>query len=172
MSTAPRRTSRAARISIAVALGLVALAVAVAGCGGSSYGGSSAAATPAPKSAAAPSVKLANTNLGKVLVDSQGRTLYLFEADKGAMSNCNDACAGVWPPLTTTGKPTAGAGVHASELGTSKRADGRTGVTYNGHPLYAYAGDSAPGQTTGQGIDEFGAEWYALSAAGNKSDNG
>ena len=174
MSTASRRPQRAARISIAVAVaGLVALAVAVAGCGGgSSYGGSPAAATPAPKSAGAASVKLASTGLGKVLVDSQGRTLYLFEADKGTMSNCSGACAGVWPPLTTTGKPTGGAGVRASELGTAKRADGSTGVTYHGHPLYAYTGDSAPGQTAGQGIDEFGAEWYALSAAGDKIDNG
>jgi len=175
MSTRSARSSRAARTSIAVvALGLVALAVAVAGCGGgsSSYGGSAPPATPPPKSAAGPSVKLASTSLGSVLVDSRGRTLYLFEADKGPMSRCSNACAGVWPPLTTTGRPTGGAGVQASKLGTSKRADGTTGVTYNGHPLYAYAGDSAPGQTTGQGIDEFGAEWYALSAAGSKIDNG
>lgn len=173
MSTESKRRSRAARTSIAVVgAGLVALAVAVAGCGGSSYGRSAAAATPPAKSAAGPSVKLASTSLGKVLVDSQGRTLYLFEADKGTMSTCTGACASVWPPLTTTGKPTGGGGVQASKLGTSKRADGTMVVTYNGHPLYAYAGDSAPGQTTGQGIDGFGAEWYVLSAAGTKIDNG
>ena len=165
--------STASRTSIAVAaIGLVALAVAVAGCGGSSSYGRSATTTPQPKSAAGPSVKLASTSLGKVLVDSRGRTLYLFEADKGTMSTCSGACASVWPPVTTTGKATGGAGVRASELGTTKRADGTTEVTYNGHPLYAYAGDTAPGQTNGQGIDQFGAEWYALSAAGTKIDNG
>ena len=194
MSTGSRRPSRAARTSIAVlATGLVVLAVAVAGCGGSSSGGSASASTPASSyggggsyggSASAPtpapasssggggsSVKLASTKLGKVLVDAQGRTLYLFEADKGAMSACGGACASVWPPLTITGKPTAGSGITASKLGTTKRSDGSTEVTYNGHPLYTYAGDSGPGQTAGQGIDGFGAEWYVLSAAGNKIDN-
>jgi predicted lipoprotein with Yx(FWY)xxD motif len=160
-----------------VAAGLVALAVAVAGCGGSSsYGGSSASASyhaPASKPASgSSSVRLASTKLGKVLVDAQGRTLYLFEGDKGAMSACGGACASVWPPLTTSGKPAAGTGVAASKLGTTKRSDGSTEVTYNGHPLYTYAADSAAGQTTGQGINEFGAEWYVLSAAGNKIDNG
>ena len=79
-----------------------------------------------------------------MLVDAKGRTLYLFEADKGPMSACGGACASVWPPLMTTGKPTAGPGVTASKLGTTKRSDGATEVTYNGHPLYTYAGDSAP----------------------------
>jgi predicted lipoprotein with Yx(FWY)xxD motif len=70
------------------------------------------------------------------------------------------------------GKPTAGPGVTASKLGTTKRSDGATEVTYNGHPLYTYAGDSAPGQTSGQGLDDYGAEWYALSGRGDKVDNG
>src|SRR5215211_2607424 len=104
----------------------------------------------------------------RILVDGQGRTLYLFEADRGSTSACNGACASVWPPLKTSGKPKAGSGVSASKLGTARRADGSTGVTYNGHPLYTYAGDSGPGQTSGEGIDGFGAEWYVLSATGNK----
>lgn len=157
-----------------VAAGLVALVIAIAGCGGggggSPYGAAAPAGTPPPKTASGPSVKLASTGLGKVLTDSQGRTLYLFEADKGAMSNCSGACTGIWPPLTTAGKPAGGAGVLGAKLGTTKRSDGTTEVTYNGHPLYTYAGDTSAGQTTGQGIDEFGAEWYALSAAGNKID--
>ncbi len=155
--------------SIAVVGGLVAAVLFVAGCGGGSsvYGGSK----PAANSGSSASIKLASTGLGKVLVDGQGRTLYLFEADKGAMSNCAGACANVWPPLATAGKPTAGAGVDAAQLGTTKRADGSTEVTYNGHPLYTYAGDTAPGQTSGQAITGFGAEWYALSAAGDKIDN-
>ena len=164
--------STGSRQSMAVlAVGLVALAVAGCGGGGSSYGGSSSSTvTPSPGSG--PSVKLASTKLGKVLVDAQGRTLYLFEADKGPMSACDGACASVWPPLTTTGHPTAGTGVMASKLGTTKRSDGATEVTYKGHPLYTYAGDSAPGQTNGQGLDDYGAEWYALSAGGEKIDNG
>jgi predicted lipoprotein with Yx(FWY)xxD motif len=172
-------TTRSKR-SIAVAVaGLVALAIVVAGCGsgggssGSAYGGAKpSASTSAPAPAGGPSVKLASTGLGKVLVDARGRTLYLFEADKGPMSKCDGACASIWPPLTATGRPTAGSGLAAAKLGTTKRSDGATEVTYNGHPLYTYAGDQAPGQTAGQGLDDFGAEWYALSAAGDKIDNG
>ena len=176
MSTGSKRFSRTALALIAVvAAGLVVLAVAVAAGGGSSggaYGASSSSATAPPSGGGGPSVKLASTGLGKVLVDARGRTLYLFEADKGPMSTCGAACASVWPPLTITGRPTAGSGVTASKLGTTKRSDGATEVTYNGHPLYTFAGDSAPGQTSGQGLDDFGAEWYALSVGGNKIDNG
>jgi predicted lipoprotein with Yx(FWY)xxD motif len=166
MSTASRRISFAV-----VATALVALAVAIAGCGGgsgSSYGRAASAAAPAPGSGA--SVKLASTKLGKVLVDAQGRTLYLFEADKGPTSSCDGACASVWPPLQAAGKPIAGAGIDAAKLGTTKRTDGASEVTYNGHPLYTFEGDTAPGQTSGQGLDDFGAEWYVLSAAGDKID--
>ena len=174
MSTGSKRFSRTALALIAVvAVGLVALAVAVAGGGGgSAYGGSSSSATAPSSGGGGPSVKLASTPLGKVLVDARGRTLYLFEADKGPMSSCGGACASVWPPLTITGHPTAGPGVTASKLGTTKRSDGATEVTYDGHPLYTFAGDSAPGETSGQGLDDFGAEWYVLSAGGDKIDNG
>jgi predicted lipoprotein with Yx(FWY)xxD motif len=115
---------------------------------------------------------LAHSKLGTMLVDGRGRTLYLFQADKGTTSTCDGACASVWPPLTTAGSPIAGAGVSASKLGTTTRGDGTTEVTYNGHPLYTYAGDSAPGQTTGQGSDDFGAEWYAVWAAGTPIESG
>jgi predicted lipoprotein with Yx(FWY)xxD motif len=148
-----------------VVIGIAVVALAVAACGSSSggaYGGGSTAS----KSSGKGSVALASTKLGKVLVDGSGRTLYLFEADKGTMSMCDGACASAWPPLTTSGKPTAGAGVVAAKLGTAKRADGTTGVTYAGHPLYTYAGDGSPGQTTGEGLTDYGAPWYALSAAG------
>jgi predicted lipoprotein with Yx(FWY)xxD motif len=149
---------------IMVVIGIAVVALAVAACGGSSggaYGGSTASHTSGKGS-----VALASTKLGKVLVDGNGRTLYLFEADKGTMSKCDGACASAWPPLTTSGKPTAGAGVAAAKLGTAKRPDGTTGVTYAGHPLYTYAGDGAPGQTAGEGLTDYGAPWYALSAAG------
>jgi predicted lipoprotein with Yx(FWY)xxD motif len=150
---------------IMVVIGIAVVALAVAACGSSSGGAYGGGATTASSSGKG-SVALASTKLGKVLVDGKGRTLYLFEADKGTMSTCDGACASAWPPLTTSGKPTAGAGVVAAKLGTAKRADGTTGVTYAGHPLYTYAGDGSPGQTTGEGLTDYGAPWYALSAAG------
>jgi predicted lipoprotein with Yx(FWY)xxD motif len=151
----------------------IAAVVAVAGCGGGSSGQSAAATTtasPAPKTAAAATIAVRKTDLGRILVDSQGRTLYLFEKDKGTASTCNGSCASAWPPLTTSGAPKAGTGVKASALGTTKRADGTAEVTYNGHPLYYYVGDSGPGMTNGQGLDQFGAEWYVLAPSGNKID--
>jgi predicted lipoprotein with Yx(FWY)xxD motif len=152
---------------IMVVIGIAVVAFAVAACGGTSGGGyGGGGGSTAASSSGKGSVALASTKLGKVLVDGNGRTLYLFEADKGAMSKCDGACASAWPPLTTSGKPTAGAGVAAAKLGTAKRADGTTGVTYDGHPLYTYAGDGAPGQTAGEGLTDYGAPWYALSAAG------
>ncbi len=162
------RWSRRARGRIIVVAGIAVIALVVAACGGSSGGGygggggSTASKNPGGKG----SVALASTKLGKILVDGKGRTLYLFEADKGPSSTCDGACANVWPPLTSSGKPTAGTGVVAAKLGTAKRSDGTTGVTYAGHPLYTYNGDTGPGQTTGEGSTDFGAEWYALSAAG------
>ncbi len=161
--------SRGARTRIVAVAGVAAVALAVAACGGTSSGGmySGGYGAPAAGSSGKGSVALASSKLGKILVDGKGRTLYLFEADKGTSSMCDGACASAWPPLATTGKPTAGPGLAASKLGTTKRADGTTGVTYNGHPLYTFSGDRTPGQTTGQGSQAFGAEWYALSAAGN-----
>ena len=170
MSTLLKRRSRAARAWIVAIGGVAAVTLVLAGCGGTSGGSYGATTAAGSGGSGGSSVDLAGSNLGKILVDGKGRTLYLFEADKGATSACNGACASVWPPLTTTGKPKAGTGLSASKLGTAKRDDGSTGITYNGHPLYTSAGDSGPGQTNGQGIDGFGAEWFALSAAGNKID--
>ena len=120
-------------------------------------------------SAAAPAkVAVANSALGRVLVDGRGRTLYLFEKDKYVRSACNGKCASFWPPLIASGKPLATAGAKASLLGTTKRADGRLQVTYNHHPLYTFVKDTRKGQTNGEELDAFGAEWYAVSAAGAK----
>lgn len=162
--------------ALAVA-GVAVVALAVAGCGGSSDDLQTASdGAPSPtaptKSSSGASVGLASSKLGKILVDGQSRTLYLWEADTGPVSTCAGACASAWPPLTTEGQPVAGAGVSASKLGTTKRHDGTTEVTYNGHPLYTFSGDSAPGQTAGQGSDGFGAEWYVLSATGNAIETG
>jgi predicted lipoprotein with Yx(FWY)xxD motif len=125
--------------------------------------------SPAPSvTRSAAKVELTNTKLGKVLADGSGRTLYLFEKDKGPRSTCFGACASAWPPLTTNGKPTAIKGVSASKLGTINRGNGVKQVTYNGHPLYRFIKDTGPRQTHGEGLKAFGAEWYALSAAGKK----
>ena len=109
-------------------------------------------------------------NLGKVLVDSKGYTLYYFEKDEGGKSACYGACAGGWPPLTTVGAPKGMSGVQASKLGTTKRKDGTEQVTYAGWPLYTYVADEKPGEANGNDIDAFGAEWYALHANGEKAE--
>ena len=112
-------------------------------------------------------VNLRSTSLGRVLADAKGRTLYLFQKDRSGRSSCSGACATNWPPLTAA-SPKAGSGVRKAEIGTTKRADGRTQVTYHGHPLYRYVGDTKPGATTGEGLNFFGGRWYAVNAAGNR----
>jgi predicted lipoprotein with Yx(FWY)xxD motif len=105
--------------------------------------------------------------LGKYLVDADGHTLYLFEADEKGESYCNGACASVWPPFESDGTPQAMGGIAAGALGTTKRDDGDMQVTYHGHPLYFYAADgSVPGRTKGEDIKQFGASWYLLGANG------
>jgi predicted lipoprotein with Yx(FWY)xxD motif len=118
--------------------------------------------------AGATHVKLARTRLGTILVDSRGITLYDFVKDRGMTSVCYGACAALWPPLLTHGKPVAGPGVRASLLGTTRRKDGKLEVTYGGHPLYYFVTDRRPGQTTGQGVNQFGGPWWVLSAAGKE----
>lgn len=115
-------------------------------------------------------VAVRKTSLGTILVDRTGRTLYLFRKDKrdSGASACRGACAGVWPPLTTSGAPTAGIGARSGLLGTLTRKDGSKQVTYDGWPLYRYAGDVKPGQTRGEGLRQFGARWYAVSPAGTQ----
>jgi predicted lipoprotein with Yx(FWY)xxD motif len=117
-------------------------------------------------------VEIAKTPLGRILVDSRGITLYDFVPDKRSKSVCYDACAAIWPPLTTNGKPIAGHGVKASLLGTTKRSDGKLEVTYNHHPLYYFVSDGKPGQTTGQGLNQFGGPWWVISPAGKEIHRG
>jgi predicted lipoprotein with Yx(FWY)xxD motif len=117
-------------------------------------------------------VKIATSSLGRILVDSKGITLYDFVKDKSATSSCYGACAALWPPLITKAKPHAGQGVRASLLGTTKRKDGKLEVTYNGHPLYYFVTDRKPGQTTGQGVNQFGGPWWVLSPAGKEIHRG
>ena len=136
-------------------------------------GGTTAGAHPSSSahSAKAATIQLKKVGkLGKILTNNSGQVLYLFEKDKHGKSSCNGQCAAGWPPALTTGKPKAGKGVSSSKLGTTKRKDGKTQVTYNGHPLYAYIGDSGPGKANGEGSKAFGAEWYVMNAKGNKVD--
>jgi predicted lipoprotein with Yx(FWY)xxD motif len=121
--------------------------------------------TPAstPTQTASGTVNVASSSLGSILVDAQGRTLYLFMNDTAGKSNCSGGCATNWPPLEATGAPTGGTGVDASLLGTTQRDDGKSQVVYNQHPLYHFAADAAAGDTKGQGV---GGNWYVVSPAG------
>ena len=151
----------------AAAIPLTALAVAAVASGAAAS--SATRGKPATaRIANGSTVEVRGTRLGKILVNSQGRTLYLFKKDSRGRSTCTGACAKFWPPLRASGKPTAGRGVSASKLGTIKRSDGKLQVAYNGHPLYTFQQDTRAGQTNGQGVTAFGASWFTLSAAGNQ----
>jgi predicted lipoprotein with Yx(FWY)xxD motif len=165
------------------AVAVAILAIAVSACGSSkkststssaSGGAASSGATTPPSSSGAAAkptgvkVALSKVSFGQVLVGPNAHTVYLFMKDKGTTSECNGKCATVWSPLMTSGQPQAGSGLKASLLGTSKRKDGNTQVTYGGHPLYYYDDDKRPGMTKGEGSKEFGAEWYAVGANGKK----
>jgi predicted lipoprotein with Yx(FWY)xxD motif len=153
--------------SLAAAAAIPLAALAVTSCGG----GGEATESPAPPktaSGAPATVGAATTGLGKILVDSTGRTIYLFKKDRGTTSACSGACASAWPPVRASGKPTVGPGANASLIGTTARSDGMPQVTYNGQPLYLYEGDEKPGDTNGQGLTGFGAPWWVLSPAGNQ----
>jgi predicted lipoprotein with Yx(FWY)xxD motif len=159
--------NRSRSIGVLGAGGLAVMAAVAAGCGG----GSATAASSAPpktSSGQAATVGISGTGIGQILVNSQGRTLYLFKADQGTKSACTGACAGAWPPLLVKGKPTLGNGVDASLVGTATRPEGTTQLTYNGHPLYLFAQDQKAGETNGQGVSAFGASWFALNSAGNQ----
>lgn len=134
--------------------------------------GTTAATTTAPAVDGTEPVGVASApnSLGPILTDTKGRSLYLFEADKGPTSTCTGGCAREWPPLIALGAPMAGADVNGALLSTHPRPDGAMQVTYNGHPLYYYDDDHGPGTTAGQGNDSFGANWYLLTPAGVKID--
>lgn len=148
----------------AVLLALLALPALAAACGG---GGSS----PAPPAGSTPAaaatggtVAAASSSLGQILVAKNGMTLYMFASDKNGKSSCSGQCTSFWPPYT--GTPKAGSGLDASLLGTTTRPDGSSQVTYDGHPLYTYSGDTAPGATNGQGQNTFGALWWVVAPSG------
>jgi len=137
------------------------------GYGSGGYGSGGAAPTSNPPSGVA-TIAATSSKLGMILVDGSGRTLYLFEKDQPDQSACSGACAAAWPVDQTNGTPKAGSGVTASLLGTIRRGDGTTQVTYDHHPLYYYSGDSGTGQQNGQGVDAFGAAWFVVAPSGGK----
>ena len=158
------------------ALALVAV-LAIAGCGGGGGSSSSSSESEPTTTAAAGAtkpavVKVMNTpKLGKVIVDAEGMTMYDFHKDKGTTSSCYGACAEAWPPLLTNGKPTAAGGAEASLISVTKRKDGTEQVTYDGHPLYGFVEDQKPGETNGNDVDAFGAQWYALMPNGEEPED-
>jgi predicted lipoprotein with Yx(FWY)xxD motif len=171
---------RTAKLRVASVVALLGVALLVAACGSSS---SSSTATTTATAASAPaassttasstpaatgvSVGTAKGSAGTYLTGAGGKAVYLWVADPMGKSTCAGACAQAWPPLTTMGAPVAGPGVNKSDLGTITRSDGTKQVTYNGHPLYYFAGDTSAGSTTGQGSDGFGAKWWLVTPSGS-----
>jgi predicted lipoprotein with Yx(FWY)xxD motif len=143
---------------VAVLAGVALLAVAVS---------ASSAQNGRSRTAARSGVGVRQTPLGKILVDSHGRTLYLFKGDRPNVSRLSRAGLAVWPAFTWTGRPRAEGGAKAASIGTIIGRSGRRQVTYNRHPLYYYVGDQGPGETNGQGLNQFGALWYVLAPNGN-----
>jgi predicted lipoprotein with Yx(FWY)xxD motif len=138
-------------------------AVSVVALGSGGVGGA-----PASAATGGSKVQLHSGKPGRYVADGRGRTLYLFEKDRRGMSSCYGACAVVWAPYLTHGRPTAGKGINAGKLGVTRRRGGTSQVTYGGHPLYYYDDDHRAGQTFGQGVVEFGAKWFVVSAAGRE----
>jgi predicted lipoprotein with Yx(FWY)xxD motif len=174
-----KRMPAPARVAAGVG-GAVGVAMLVAAC--SSGSSSSAAAPAAPaSSAAAPAssaggasasgggtvITTASSSAGTFLTNGSGRAVYLWVKDTGDASTCTGACAGAWPPVTATGTVTAAGSAKASDLGTITRSDGTKQVTYDGHPLYYFSGDSGPGTASGQGSDGFGAKWWLVAPSGS-----
>jgi predicted lipoprotein with Yx(FWY)xxD motif len=149
-----------------------AAALLIAGCGGGSSNNSSSSTSAKSPSGSALVNSASTASLGDLIVGPNGRTLYEFKKDTGSASACSGACAAEWPPLTTSGKVTSSGSVPMASLKTVKRDDGKLQVALDGHPLYYFAGDSAPGQANGQGLDDFGASWWALSPSGKEITSG
>jgi predicted lipoprotein with Yx(FWY)xxD motif len=160
---------RSRSIVTVLASAAVVPALILSACGDDDSNSSSSTTTKSnSQSGQSDTVDVASSDLGNILVDSQGRTLYLFLKDSGTTSECSGECATDWPPVTTKGTPTTGSGAEASMVGTTQRSDGTTQVTYNGHPVYRFEGDKKSGDTNGEGLVAFGAAWYAMSPAGDQ----
>jgi predicted lipoprotein with Yx(FWY)xxD motif len=170
-----------ARMPVSVKLGLplaaTALVAAACSSGGSGYGAAGAAPSAGGSSnmagtTAATVIKTSSGEDGTFLTDGAGRALYLWAADGLNKSTCSGACTGAWPPLTATGTPSASGGASAADIGTITRSDGGKQVTYNGHALYYFSGDTGAGQIKGQGSNAFGADWWLVAPDGTKITTG
>ena len=157
----------------AKAAGLLAAGALVAACSSSTHTSASTGSNPAGAGGggstapgAAVALETHSGPMGSFLTDSHGKALYLFSAETSTTSACDSACQKYWPPLTTTATATAMSGVQASLIATVAGPNGTMQVTYGGHRLYYYASDSAPGDTLGQGSDNFGAKWWLLTPSG------
>ena len=147
--------------SAGLAIVIAAVVVAVFAIGGGNANANQS------KGTASSTISIRSTSLGKTLVDANGRTLYLFESDRAGVSTLSAAGAAVWPRFVSSGPVKAGNGVQAALIGTTTSPTGVKQVTYQGHPLYYYVGDSSADSTRGQGLNEFGALWYVLGPSGN-----
>jgi predicted lipoprotein with Yx(FWY)xxD motif len=170
-----KRMSARARLAAGAgsAFGVALLVTACStGSSGTAAAGSSSPAGASSSSAAAGGsdstvITTVSSSAGTFLANSSGHAVYLWTKDSSGMSACSGACAGAWPPVTTTGTVTATGGAKSSDLGTITRSDGTKQVTYDGHPLYFFSGDSGPGMASGQGNDGFGAKWWLVSPSGS-----
>ena len=147
-----------------LAAGLIAAAALIAaGCGSSSSGSGNGGSTSTPGGASGTALKTATVSGTTVLTNAQGFTLYWFGPDTASKSSCTGSCAQIWPPVK--GPATAGTGVTGT-LGTVNRSDGTVQATYNGHPLYTYTADTAPGQASGNGVNASGGVWHEATVSG------
>jgi predicted lipoprotein with Yx(FWY)xxD motif len=147
-------------------LAVAAAAAVLAACsssGTSSTAGGSSTSTSSPAAATAGSLKSATIGGATVLTSSKGFTLYSFAPDTSTKSNCNGTCAQNWPPVTG---PVTAAGVTGT-FGTIKRSDGSVQATFDGHPLYTFVGDTAPGQNKGNGLNAAGGLWHEITTSGS-----
>jgi len=171
-----KRMSARARLAAGAGSALgVALLVAACSTGSSSTGAAGGSSPPGASSLSAAAsggssstvVTTVSSSAGTFLATGSGHAVYLWTKDGNGMSACSGACAGAWPPVTTNSTVTASGGAKSSDLGTITRSDGTKQVTYDGHPLYFFSGDSGPGMASGQGNDGFGAKWWLVSPSGS-----
>jgi len=163
------RSRKLALAALAAPIGAAALiATACSSSSHTSSPGSSSSATGPAASASSMTVKTQTGPLGSYLTDGSGRALYLFASDTRSTSSCLGACATLWPPLTAKGPVSGQDGASSTDITTITRQDGTKQVTYAGHPLYYFAGDNGAGQTSGQGVNEFGALWWLVAPSGQK----
>jgi len=166
------RLPAAVKLGVPLAAALLAAAACSSGsssgaASGGGYGGGYGGAAGASSAAAtAMTIETHTGSAGTFLTDGSGRAVYMFAKDGTDKSACDGACASAWPPVTTTGSPVASGGAQSSDLGTLTRSNGAKQVTYDGHALYYFAGDTSAGQTNGQGVNGFGAKWWLVAPSG------